>query len=35
MPVFWVLRDAYRDVGARAKHGADAEKARMREYNIK
>jgi hypothetical protein len=24
------LRDAYRDVGGRAKHGAIAEKARMR-----
>jgi hypothetical protein len=26
------LRDAYRDVGGRAKHGAIAEKARMRGY---
>jgi hypothetical protein len=35
MPAFWVLRDAYRDVGARAKHGADAEKVRMRGYKIR
>jgi len=26
------LRDAYRDVGGRAKHGAIAEKGRKREY---
>jgi hypothetical protein len=29
------LRDAYRDVGGRARHGALAEKARMRGFKYK
>jgi hypothetical protein len=34
-PYSFSLRDAYRDVGGRAKHGALAEKARMRGFKYR